>query len=104
MGWYWEKGKPILITPEISSEKLALTERYAIDQDIIVPRLSPYSNYLTLGVYVSPCGSSDPACQILIKKPKIMPIISPAHIFPETKHYDLSSYTLSLEYVFLYQY
>jgi hypothetical protein len=70
MSWYWDKGKSILLTPQISSDTLTLTEGYNVEEDITVPRLSPYNNYRTLGVYISPSGSSEPASQILTEKSK----------------------------------
>lgn len=52
--------------------KLQLIEGHNAWDSIIVPRLSPYNSYHTLRVFciVCFCVSSDPACQILIKKAK----------------------------------
>jgi hypothetical protein len=64
MGWTWSKGKAALLTPEISTASLQLTEGYNTDP-ITVPRISPYSSYRTLGVYISPSGSCRKAISIL---------------------------------------
>jgi hypothetical protein len=65
MSWDWSKGRAILSTPSTSTDTLLLTEGYNITSPIEVPRLSPYSSYKTLGVYISPSGSSNQACLIL---------------------------------------
>ena len=65
MGWHWSKGKATLLPPELSPLSLQLTEGYNTDTKVTVPRISPFSSYRTLGVYISPSGCSNLAFRTL---------------------------------------
>jgi hypothetical protein len=55
-------------TPELSHQSLHLMEGYDVNNPIPVPQLSPFKAYQTLGVYISPSGSSNIAANILKEK------------------------------------
>lgn len=63
ISWKWEKGIAKMSTPAQEPADLLLTEGYN-SNPIIVPRLSPYEGYRTLGVYISPSGSTS----VVLKK------------------------------------
>jgi hypothetical protein len=67
VGWHWSNSTPVMLAPELSADTLKLTEGYSTET-IKVPRISPYSSYRTLGVYISPSGSCTKAVQILREK------------------------------------
>jgi hypothetical protein len=68
MDWQWKGGVACLSTLETSSHSLLLTEGYNFNNPISVPQLSPFIGYHTLGVYISPSGSSSPYAEVLKEK------------------------------------
>lgn len=63
--WKWKQGSAWMSTPELSHQSLHLMEGYDVNKPIPVPQLSPFKAYRTLGVYISPSGSSNTAANIL---------------------------------------
>jgi hypothetical protein len=54
--WKWNRGVTRLSTTMQSPAELKLTAGYDTAQ-VVVPRISPYDGFRTLGVYISPSGS-----------------------------------------------
>jgi len=65
--WKWKNGIPYLVEPP-ESMNLQLTEGNAQDSPINVPRKSVHETYRTLGVYISPSGSSKASYEVLLEK------------------------------------
>lgn len=65
--WRWTSGVPQFVDPP-SSLKLLLTEGNDIDQPVEVPIKSTNDTYRTLGVHISPSGSTKGSYAVLLAK------------------------------------
>lgn len=65
MTWTWVNGKAKLATPAQAPGTLALTSGYTVDTPVEIKRLSPNDTFQTLGVYITPSGSSRGAYKVL---------------------------------------
>jgi ribonuclease HI len=65
MAWKWQNGEAYLEPTANSSSQLLLTAGHNLSDPIPVPLLSPLDSYRTLGVYISPSGSTKKAYNIL---------------------------------------
>jgi hypothetical protein len=68
MSWKWSNGTASLEAPVANSPKLLLTAGYDVENPVPVPQLSPYDSYKTLGVILSPSGSTIQSCRTLHAK------------------------------------
>jgi len=64
MTWLWREGIPRLATSREAPGSLYLTAGYSRVQEII-PRLAPTDGFRTLGVYLSPSGTSQLQTKVL---------------------------------------
>jgi hypothetical protein len=67
--WKWKGGVPHLVPPP-DSIQLRLTEGTNITQPVQVPQKSVHETYRTLGVYISPSGTTKESFKHLLGKAK----------------------------------
>ncbi len=67
--WHWQNGVARLISPP-NNLKLKLTEGNNLTSPVIVPQKSVHETYRTLGVHLSPSGSTEEAVKVLHNKAK----------------------------------
>jgi hypothetical protein len=65
MSWKWQNEVALLLPPSLHKHSLELTAGYKVDQPILVPQMSPYAAYRTLGAYISPSGGMHKAFEVL---------------------------------------
>jgi hypothetical protein len=65
MAWQWRDGHALLLPPSLHSNQLSLTAGYDTHEKVIVPQLSPYATYRTLGAYLSPSGGMEKSFEVL---------------------------------------
>jgi hypothetical protein len=65
MSWKWKNGSALLLPPSLHNHSLTLTAGYDVNSEILVPQISPYAAYRTLGAYISPSGGMHKAFEIL---------------------------------------
>jgi hypothetical protein len=65
MHWTWNAGHPVLATTATLPANLSLTSGQDLGNEITIPRIEPSTPYRTLGVHITPSGSSIGATQVL---------------------------------------
>jgi hypothetical protein len=65
MSWKWRNGIALLLPPSLHKHSLELTAGYEVDKPILVPQMSPYAAYRTLGAYISPSGGMQKTFEVL---------------------------------------